>query len=87
MQGFNHRNEYIATQGPLPDTVGDFWRLVWDHDCATIVMLTNLVEKMKVECVKHTLWLFSTVLISDTALSKYPYYSVILKKATDHPHR
>ena len=47
-QGYSRCNEYIATQGPLPNTVGDFWRLLWDKKASTIVMLTNLVEKMKV---------------------------------------
>lgn len=47
-QGYKRPNEYIATQGPLPDTVGDFWRMVWDHNTPTIIMLTNLVEKMRV---------------------------------------
>ena len=32
---------FIATQGPLPDTIPDFWRLVWEQNGRTIVMLTN----------------------------------------------
>ena len=32
---------FIATQGPLPDTSPDFWRLVWEQNAHTIVMLTN----------------------------------------------
>ncbi|XP_074163389.1 receptor-type tyrosine-protein phosphatase H [Sminthopsis crassicaudata] len=42
--------EFIATQGPLPQTVGDFWRLVWDQRSRTIVMLTNCVESGRVKC-------------------------------------
>ena len=32
---------FIATQGPLPETVPDFWRLVWEQNARTVVMLTN----------------------------------------------
>ena len=53
LQGFNREREYIATQGPLPDTVGDFWRLIWDYNIPSVVMLTNLMEKMKVKCSQY----------------------------------
>lgn len=34
--------------GPVPDSVPDFWRMVWEQGSATIVMLTNLEEKGRV---------------------------------------
>ncbi|XP_056466083.1 tyrosine-protein phosphatase non-receptor type 5-like [Gadus chalcogrammus] len=36
---------YIATQGPTVNTVGDFWRMVWQERCPIVVMITNLEEK------------------------------------------
>lgn len=35
----------IALTGPKPETVGDFWRMVWEQKSATIVMLTNTRER------------------------------------------
>lgn len=40
--GYQTKNAYIATQGPLPETFGDFWRMVWEQHCFTIVMMTRL---------------------------------------------
>ncbi|KAM9226216.1 receptor-type tyrosine-protein phosphatase H-like [Dugong dugon] len=42
--------EFIAAQGPLAQTVGDFWRLVWEQQSHTLVMLTNCVESGWVKC-------------------------------------
>lgn len=43
---------YIATQGPTVNTVGDFWRMVWQEKCPIITMITNLEEKNEVSMVK-----------------------------------
>ncbi|XP_055342450.1 tyrosine-protein phosphatase Lar-like isoform X3 [Paramacrobiotus metropolitanus] len=48
--GYRHKNMYIATQGPLPETFGDFWRMVWEQNCFTIIMMTKLEERARIKC-------------------------------------
>ena len=38
----------VATQTPLPNTVIDFWRLIYDQRCHTIVMLNDTEEDNEV---------------------------------------
>jgi len=45
---------YIAAQGPLPETSGDFWQMVWDQRSSLVVMLTTNVERGRVKC--HQYW-------------------------------
>ena len=48
IDGYRKQNAYIATQGPLPETMGDFWRMVGEQRTATVVMMTRLEEKSRV---------------------------------------
>lgn len=48
-QGHKLKNGFIATQGPVPDSITDFWQMIWEQNTATIVMITNLEEKGRVE--------------------------------------
>uniref|UniRef100_A0A672SEZ0 protein-tyrosine-phosphatase n=1 Tax=Sinocyclocheilus grahami TaxID=75366 RepID=A0A672SEZ0_SINGR len=50
IDGFRKQNAYIATQGPLPETFGDFWRMVWEQRAASVVMMTKLEEKSRIKC-------------------------------------
>jgi netrin-G3 ligand len=40
---------YIATQGPLMHTRSDFWRMVWENNCKTIVMLGKERENDRIK--------------------------------------
>ncbi|XP_035861564.1 receptor-type tyrosine-protein phosphatase F isoform X14 [Sander lucioperca] len=50
IDGYRKQNAYIATQGPLPETLSDFWRMVWEQRSNTIIMMTRLEEKSRVKC-------------------------------------
>lgn len=48
-QGYDGQEKvYIATQGPMPNTVSDFWEMVWQEEVSLIVMLTQLREGKEV---------------------------------------
>ncbi|TNM89144.1 hypothetical protein fugu_005399 [Takifugu bimaculatus] len=51
--GYSQPRHYIATQGPMQETVRDFWRMVWQENTSSIVMVTNLVEVGRVKCVRY----------------------------------
>ncbi|NWW85695.1 PTPRK phosphatase, partial [Rhynochetos jubatus] len=43
----------FSPQGPLPETVVDFWQMVWQEKTSVIVMLTGLVEQNKTKCEQY----------------------------------
>ncbi|XP_060155613.1 tyrosine-protein phosphatase non-receptor type 13 isoform X9 [Globicephala melas] len=44
---------YIACQGPLPTTVGDFWQMIWEQKSTVVAMMTQEVEGEKVKCQRY----------------------------------
>ncbi|CAB1320782.1 unnamed protein product [Coregonus sp. 'balchen'] len=50
MNGYQRSNHFIATQGPKQEMIYDFWRMVWQENCFSIVMITKLVE---MKCCKY----------------------------------
>uniref|UniRef100_A0A3P8TMW2 Receptor-type tyrosine-protein phosphatase U n=1 Tax=Amphiprion percula TaxID=161767 RepID=A0A3P8TMW2_AMPPE len=53
IDGYHRSNHFIATQGPKQETLYDFWRMVWQENCFSIVMITKLVEVGRVKCCKY----------------------------------
>ena len=56
IDGYRYRNAYIATQGPLNETVEDFWRMLWEHNSTIVVMLT---KQREMGCVSISHWVIS----------------------------
>ncbi|XP_055909192.1 tyrosine-protein phosphatase non-receptor type 61F isoform X2 [Eupeodes corollae] len=46
--------KYILTQGPLGDTVGHFWLMIWEQKTKAILMLNKLLENKQIKC--HQYW-------------------------------
>ncbi|GCC27005.1 hypothetical protein chiPu_0005426 [Chiloscyllium punctatum] len=47
------QRSYILTQGPLPNTCGHFWEMVWEQKSRGVVMLNRVIEKGSVKCAQY----------------------------------
>ncbi|XP_057340259.1 tyrosine-protein phosphatase 69D-like isoform X1 [Microplitis mediator] len=51
--GYKERKKFICAQGPMDNTVCDYWRMIWEQHLELILMLTNLEEYSKTKCAKY----------------------------------
>ncbi|KAJ7399080.1 Tyrosine-protein phosphatase non-receptor type 1 [Pitangus sulphuratus] len=47
------QRSYILTQGPLPNTCGHFWEMVWEQKSRGVVMLNRVMEKGSIKCAQY----------------------------------
>ncbi|XP_031751432.1 receptor-type tyrosine-protein phosphatase delta isoform X39 [Xenopus tropicalis] len=87
IDGYRKQNAYIATQGPLPETFGDFWRMMWEQRTATIVMMTKLEERSRIKCDQYwpsrgteTYGLIQITLLDTVELATYTVRTFALYK-------
>uniref|UniRef100_A0A8D3E8Z9 Receptor-type tyrosine-protein phosphatase epsilon n=1 Tax=Scophthalmus maximus TaxID=52904 RepID=A0A8D3E8Z9_SCOMX len=68
IDGYKEKNKFIAAQGPKPETVADFWQMIWEQKTATIVMLTNLKERKEEKCYQYWpekgCWMYGNVRVA-----------------------
>ncbi|XP_045716066.1 receptor-type tyrosine-protein phosphatase C isoform X3 [Phyllostomus hastatus] len=53
IDGFKEPRKYIAAQGPRDETVGDFWRMIWEQKATVIVMVTRCEEGNRNKCAEY----------------------------------
>lgn len=66
VQGYGDEDRaYIATQGPTVNTMGDFWRMVWQERSPIIVMITNLEEKNEVSAAERMMMTMTMMMLDE----------------------
>ncbi|XP_005162238.3 tyrosine-protein phosphatase non-receptor type 22 isoform X3 [Danio rerio] len=53
IKGVSGSKAYIATQGPLSNTVLDFWRMIWEYNIKVIVMVCREFEMGRKKCERY----------------------------------
>ncbi|GAB1610548.1 receptor-type tyrosine-protein phosphatase kappa-like, partial [Argonauta hians] len=45
LDGYSRKKQYILTQTPMTETVGDFWHLIYEYNVRTIIMMDKNIKK------------------------------------------
>ena len=53
MQGYKQKKAFIIAEGPMPTTVRNFWKMIYDQKSAVVVMLSDLVEGGKEASIQY----------------------------------
>lgn len=90
VDGYKQKNAFISTQGPLPHTCADFWRMIWEQQVLVIVMTTKVFECGKIKCEQY--WpsdetsddlTYQNFRVSTTLLSQFDNYCVTRLEVTN----
>ena len=49
-----NQKEFIASQAPVPASMVNFWKMIWEQTIMTIVMLCGIQEHGRINC--HVYW-------------------------------
>ena len=44
IQGYKHKRAFIVAEGPMQSTVRNFWKMIYERNCAVVVMTSGLIE-------------------------------------------
>ncbi|KAJ8338757.1 hypothetical protein SKAU_G00355430 [Synaphobranchus kaupii] len=80
INGYQEKNKFVAAQGPKEETVNDFWRMIWEQNTATIVMVTNLKERKESKCAQYWpdqgCWTYGNIRVSVEDMTVLVDYTV-----------
>ncbi|VDD75864.1 unnamed protein product [Mesocestoides corti] len=53
VDSYRQKNAFICTQGPLQETAGDFWYMIWTYNAPAVVMITRCYESQRCKCFQY----------------------------------
>ncbi|XP_032806580.1 receptor-type tyrosine-protein phosphatase alpha-like isoform X1 [Petromyzon marinus] len=94
VNGYQEKNKFIAAQGPKEETLNDYWRMIWELNTATIVMVTNLKERKECKCAQYWpdqgCWTYGNLRVSVedvTVLVDYTIRKFLIQVVGDIPNK
>ncbi|XP_039291755.1 tyrosine-protein phosphatase non-receptor type 9 [Nilaparvata lugens] len=78
VDGYKQRNAFISTQGPLPKTCADFWRMIWEQQTLVVVMTTRVMERGRTKCAQY--WPED-----EGAVAEHGHFTVTCQASEPHP--
>lgn len=53
VDGYKQKNAFINAQGPLDETIEDFWMMIWQEMTLVIAMTTKVIEQRRLKCAQY----------------------------------